>query len=118
MINPFQTLTNHFLIAMPTLMEPQFRHAVIFICEHTENGAVGIVINRPFEHVRLRDIFQQVNIESSIEAVNDGPVLFGGPIQQERGFVLHTADYLSASDSPAIPTWQSSLQVGNRICVT
>ena len=83
-------LTGQFLIAMPTLDDPNFAHTVTYICQHTEEGALGIVISRPLEDMRLGDILASMGIEVADEAVAAQPVYFGGPVQPERGFVLHT----------------------------
>jgi len=100
-------LTNHFLIAMPQLADPNFFHTVTYICEHNDDGALGIVINRPLD-VQLGEIFEQMEIESSERAVNDQVVYMGGPVQQERGFVLHR---------PAT-NWDSTLLITDDIGLT
>jgi putative transcriptional regulator len=100
-------LTNQFLIAMPLLTDPYFAHAVTYICEHNENGAIGIVINQPLE-LQLAEVFKQMEIEVSDTTIGGLPVLCGGPIHPERGFVLHTPS----------GTWRSSLEMSSEICVT
>ncbi len=85
-----QYLNDQFLIAMPTLEDPSFSHTVTYMCQHNEEGALGIVINRP-SGLKLSDIFEQMNIMSLSEEVNNTPVYAGGPVQQERGFVIHNA---------------------------
>ena len=82
------SLKGQFLIAMPTLADPNFRQAVTYICEHTPEGALGIVINRPLE-MRLREVLAHMGIEPRNPAVGEMPVFLGGPVQPERGFVLH-----------------------------
>jgi putative transcriptional regulator len=90
---PFATaLTNHFLIAMPGLRDPNFSRTVTYLCEHTEQGAMGIVINRPME-IRLGEVMAQLDIETHDRTVLDAPVYLGGPVQPERGFVLHSGDH-------------------------
>ncbi|MCU0835616.1 MAG: YqgE/AlgH family protein [Chromatiaceae bacterium] len=90
---PFATaLTNHFLIAMPGLRDPNFSRTVTYLCEHTEQGAMGIVINRPME-IRLGEVLAQLDIETRDRAVLDSLVYLGGPVQPERGFVLHSGDH-------------------------
>ena len=81
-------LTGQLLFAMPGLMDPNFEHGVAFICQHGEDGAIGLLINRPSDF-SLGDLLKQMQIDSDNEAVNSQPVLSGGPIQPERGFVLH-----------------------------
>lgn len=82
------SLTNHLLIAMPGLADPNFARTVTLICEHSSEGAMGLVINRVTE-LRLHDIFEQLGIPSRGSRVSDMPVFFGGPVQNNRGFVLH-----------------------------
>jgi putative transcriptional regulator len=83
------SLTNHFLIAMPGLQDPNFSRTVTYVCEHTEQGAMGIVINRPME-IRLGEMLDQLDIQSKDRQVLDALVYLGGPVQPERGFVLHS----------------------------
>jgi putative transcriptional regulator len=105
---PVETnLTNHFLIAMPRLEDPNFFHTVTYICEHNRDGAMGIVINRPME-LHLADIFEQLEIQVSSPKVAEQPVYLGGPVQSDRGFVLH--------DSTT--EWSSTLRINSEISVT
>src|SRR5262245_32983503 len=100
-------LTNQLLIVMPALADPNFNRTVTLICEHTDQGALGIVINRPLE-VRLAEIFAQLSLDRCDEEASQQLVLQGGPVQQERGFVLH--------DDARV--WDSTLRVADRISVT
>lgn len=84
------SLRNHFLIAMPGLKDPNFARTVTYICEHTEQGAMGIVINRPMEDIRLGMVLSQLDIVAGSPAINDSLVFLGGPVQPDRGFVLHS----------------------------
>ena len=97
-------LTNQFLIAMPTLEDPNFHRTVTYMCAHSEEGAMGIVINRPTD-LKLADVLGQMSIHASNAAVNDIAVLQGGPVCRERGFVLH---------QPA-GNWDSTLKVSDEI---
>jgi putative transcriptional regulator len=81
-------LTNHFLIAMPALADPNFSHTVTYICMHNEDGAMGIVINRPL-NVVLGDVLEHMDIELEDFRVAHLPIFDGGPVQRERGFVIH-----------------------------
>ena len=99
-------LTNHFLIAMPGLQDPNFYHTVTYICEHNEHGAMGIVINRPMT-IKLGEILEQMDIPANPAAV-DRPVYVGGPVQVDRGFVLHPSERL----------WDSTLRITPQISVT
>ncbi len=83
-----QSLAGHFLIAMPSLAEPPFSRGVAFICQHDEDGAVGLLVNQLSEY-RLGDVLSQMKLECNDLELADAPVLIGGPVQQERGFVLH-----------------------------
>ncbi|MDR2012583.1 MAG: YqgE/AlgH family protein [Rhodanobacter sp.] len=100
-------LTNQLLIAMPTLRDPHFARSVAFLCQHGEDGAMGLMINRLSEY-RLGDVLAQMNMHSQIAAVIDAPVLIGGPVQPERGFVLHSPD----------GTWESSFRISEQVSVT
>jgi len=82
------SLTNHLLIAMPALADPNFAQTVALICEHTDKGALGIVLNKPLP-MRLSDVLSQMKLEASSEAIAAQPVLRGGPVNTDRGFVLH-----------------------------
>lgn len=101
------SLTNHFLIAMPSLADPNFSHTVTYICEHNEDGAMGIIINRPL-NVHLREVLEQMEIEPSSSIDLDTPIYMGGPVQSERGFVVH---------SP-VGSWASSLGVTDEVAIT
>lgn len=105
---PFSTsLTNHFLIAMPGLQDPNFSRTVTYICEHTDQGAMGIVINRPLD-ITLGELFIQLDIVTVHSEVRDIPVYQGGPVQTDRGFVLHSAG----------PAFDSTLSITPDISVT
>ncbi len=83
------SLTNHFLIAMPGLKDPNFARTVTYVCEHTEHGAMGIVINRPMD-IRLGEVLDQLDIEPAVSGVAGVRVYLGGPVQTDRGFVIHS----------------------------
>ncbi|EIJ44177.1 putative transcriptional regulator [Beggiatoa alba B18LD] len=95
-------LTNHFLIAMPNLADPNFYQTVTYICNHTADGAMGIIINRPILDVDLGDVLRHMTITVTDHSSVFLPVFEGGPVQRERGFVLH---------SP-VGSWDSMLTVG------
>ncbi|EQD32415.1 protein containing DUF179 [mine drainage metagenome] len=84
----FASLANHLLIAMPSLSDPNFMQTVALICEHTDRGALGIVLNKPLP-MRLSDVLSQMQITPSSEIIAEQPVLRGGPVHTDRGFVLH-----------------------------
>lgn len=100
------SLTNQFLIAMPGLADPNFFHTVTYICTHNEDGAMGIVINRPAE-ITLGEIFQQMEISSEDENLVKLPIFQGGPVQADRGFVIHEP----------LQNWEYSIQVCEEIGV-
>ena len=81
-------LTNQFLIAMPGMADDNFAGSVVYLCEHTERGALGLVINKPID-INLRNLFEKVEINLDSQELADQPVYYGGPEQTERGFVLH-----------------------------
>jgi len=81
-------LTNQFLIAMPGMGDGTFAGTVVYLCEHTEQGALGLVINKPID-IKLKNLFEKVELSLDREDLADEPVYFGGPVQTERGFVLH-----------------------------
>jgi putative transcriptional regulator len=81
-------LTSQLLIAMPTLQDPNFFHGVTWLCEHNAQGAMGIMINRPLD-IDMGEVLKQMNIETGIDAVRLQPIFLGGPVQTERGFVIH-----------------------------
>lgn len=101
------SLANHFLIAMPTLGDPNFSRTVTYICEHSDDGAMGIVINRPTD-ISLQDVFQEVGIAAEAPAWTQRPVHLGGPVQNNRGFVLHEP----------LGDWESMLAVTEDIGVS
>jgi putative transcriptional regulator len=100
-------LTQHFLISMPAMTDPHFAKTLTFICEHNEHGALGVVVNRPID-MTLQTLLEQIEIAPYIDAAKQIPVHYGGPVQIDRGFVLH---------APA-GSWQSTLQVGETIGLT
>ena len=81
-------LTHHFLIAMPGLQDEAFAKSVIYMCEHSERGALGLVINKPSD-INLKKLFEKVELPLHREDLTQSPVFQGGPVQTERGFVLH-----------------------------
>jgi len=107
MIEQTDNLTNHFLIAMPGLADPFFAKTVTYLCQHNADGALGIIINRPSE-LTLGDIMQQMNIDLDESEAGKMPIFFGGPVQPERGFVLHEP----------LGRWDSTLQVSPAISLT
>ncbi len=81
-------LTNQFLIAMPGMGGEAFERSVVYLCEHNEKGALGLVINKPID-IKLKNLFEKVELKLDREELADQPVFFGGPVSTERGFVLH-----------------------------
>jgi putative transcriptional regulator len=81
-------LTNQFLIAMPGMGDGTFAGTVVYMCEHTEKGALGLVINKPID-IKLKNLFEKVELTLDRQDLAEAPVYFGGPVQTERGFVLH-----------------------------
>ena len=87
-MDPSSNLTGKMLIAMPGMRDPRFEHCVILICAHSEDGAMGLVVNRPLPEVGFSDLLGQLGIDMGADAL-DIPVRFGGPVEPGRGFVLH-----------------------------
>ena len=85
---PTLNLTHHFLIAMPGLEDEAFAQSVIYMCEHSERGALGLIINKPSD-INLKRLFEKVELPLEREDLTLAPVFHGGPVQTERGFVLH-----------------------------
>lgn len=106
-MNATASLKNQLLIAMPNLHDPNFARTVTYICEHGEHGAMGIVINRPTD-LRLADVLQHMQIEGGMGAAGEQIVYLGGPVEEERGFVLHTHT----------EPWDSTLAVNGEISIT
>jgi putative transcriptional regulator len=103
-------LTNQLLVAMPTLSDPNFAQTVTLICEHSAKGALGIVLNRPL-NMALGDVFAQLSLSCADRGLSEQPVLRGGPVAPDRGFVLHPA-------TPAADPWDSTLTVSATLQVT
>ncbi|MBS0430951.1 MAG: YqgE/AlgH family protein [Proteobacteria bacterium] len=102
------SLTGHFLIAMPALGDPNFARGVTFVCQHSEEGTMGLVVNRASEY-KLGDVMAQMQMECTREDVAATQVLIGGPVQSERGFVLH---------APGERKWDSSFPINDALVVT
>jgi putative transcriptional regulator len=100
-------LTHHFLIAMPAMADPHFAHTLTFVCEHNEDGALGIVVNRPID-MTLSALFEQIEVPLDDAALRATPVHFGGPVQVDRGFVLHRP----------LGNWQSTLAISDDLGLT
>lgn len=101
-------LGNQLLVAMPALADPNFSHTVTLICEHSERGALGIVINQPLE-MKVTEVLAQLSLTTDRAELCDMPVLRGGPVQIDRGFVLH---------EPGPRDWDSTLPVSGTLHVT
>jgi putative transcriptional regulator len=109
--SPAFNLANHFLIAMPSMQDPVFGGAVVYICEHNDNGVLGVVINKPTD-MTMEVLFERIDLELSAalrSTVVNEPIMFGGPVQDDRGFVLHTpgaaySSSLTVTDEVAFTT--------------
>ena len=98
---------HHFLIAMPAMVDSAFAKSLIYICEHNEQGALGIVVNRP-TNLTLAELFAQIQAPLNNEALKKLPVHYGGPVQVDRGFVLHEP----------VGQWQSTLAINDKVGLT
>ena len=101
------TLTNNFLIAMPAMKDTNFEQTVTYICQHNEEGALGIVINRTID-LTLGDVLDQMKIKREDTLTTDSPIHYGGPVQMERGFVLHED----------VGSWDSTLKISDLTALT
>jgi putative transcriptional regulator len=102
-------LTNHFLIAMPGLEDAIFSKSVVYVCEHTPHGALGLVINKPAD-ITMATLFGKVDLPLRRTDLTDSPVFQGGPVQIERGFILHESIFAEA-DKPEQPLYASSMTI-------
>ncbi len=102
-------LANQFLIAMPGMVDDNFAGSVVYVCDHTPNGAMGLVINRPTD-VDLATLFDKIDLQLEIQPIAGEPVYFGGPVQTDRGFVLH--------EQGSLPHYSSSLRVPDGLAMT
>lgn len=91
-------LTGKLLIAMPGMSDPRFEHSVVFMCSHSDEGAMGLIVNKRADDVHLSDLLDQLDIKPDSPGYNL-PVHFGGPVEGARGFVLHSPDYTSSLQS-------------------
>ena len=101
------SLTHHFLIAMPSMADPHFAHTLIYLCEHSAKGALGIVINKPID-MTLSTLFEQINVPLGDSGRRESRVHYGGPVQIDRGFVLHRP----------LGSWQSTLAISDDLGLT
>jgi len=107
-------LSNHFLIAMPSMLDPIFGGTVVYLCEHNANGALGVVINKPTD-MTMEVLFERIDLKLEIAPAEPTPVMFGGPVQVERGFVLHSpmreySSTLKVSEEVALTTSKDVLE--------
>lgn len=108
-------LDGQMLIAMPGMGDPRFERSVIYMCAHSENGAMGIIVNKPALQVSFSDLLSRLDLipdDERIrlpEEIKDMPVQFGGPVETGRGFVLHTPDYFSS---------ETTLPIDERVALT
>jgi len=107
MPKPTEFLTGHLLIAMPTMEDPRFAHSVIYLCAHTPDGAMGLVLNRPLQRPRFDDLLRQLEV-APVPPARRIRLCSGGPMDNARGFVLHTTDW----------TGEGSLRVNDAVALT
>ena len=103
-------LTHHFLIAMPGLQDESFARSVVYLCEHSARGALGLVINKPSD-INLRNLFDKVDLPLAREDLVAAPVFQGGPVQTERGFVLHEAVFKDADAESKETVYASTMTI-------
>ncbi len=102
-----QTLKGSFLIAMPHMMDGRFAHSLVYLCEHSEEGAMGLIVNKPLVGVNFGEICRQVDLP--VPEAPEPLVYYGGPVYPERGFILHSTEY---------PVDSGTLQVSPSICLS
>ncbi len=107
--DPTMNLTHHFLIAMPGMEDEAFAKSVVYLCEHSARGALGLVINKPSD-IDLRHLFDKVELPLGRDDLARTPVFQGGPVQTERGFVLHEAVF-AADAAPDEPVYASTMTI-------
>ncbi|HWS76040.1 MAG TPA: YqgE/AlgH family protein [Quisquiliibacterium sp.] len=100
-------LKNHFLVAMPGMADPNFGGSVVYIADHSDKGALGLLINRPMD-LDLNALFERIDLSLQDASIGDSPVFYGGPVQTDRGFVLHRP----------VGSWSSTLQVTDEVALT
>src|SRR4030095_10194426 len=104
---PTANFTHHFLIAMPAMADPHFANTLTYICEHNEDGALGIVVNKPID-MTLSTLFEQIELTLRDSGLRRAPVRLGGRVQGDRGFVLHRP----------LGNWQSTLAISDELGLT
>jgi putative transcriptional regulator len=102
-------LTHHFLIAMPGMEDQAFSRSVVYLCEHSERGALGLVINKPSD-INLKVLFEKIELHLARPELGAAPVFQGGPVQTERGFVLHEPVF-AAADRPEESVYASTMTI-------
>lgn len=102
-------LTHHFLIAMPGLQDETFNRSVVYLCEHSERGALGLVINKPSD-MNLKLLFEKIELRMASPELGEAPVFHGGPLQTERGFVLHEAVF-AEGEQPEESVYASTMTI-------
>ena len=110
-------LSHHFLIAMPGLEDPVFAKSVVYLCEHSERGAMGLIINKPSD-LSLKHLFEKVELPLTRQDLLQSNVLQGGPVQTERGFVLHEPMLEASSDEKSNSIYASTLSVPGGLAMT
>ncbi|MDE1938390.1 MAG: YqgE/AlgH family protein [Alphaproteobacteria bacterium] len=101
-------LEGKLLIALPGMPDPRFEKSVIFMCAHSAQGAMGLIINKPIAGLTLRDLMPKISTDVAMPAF-DAPIMFGGPVQIDRGYVLHSTEYSSQ---------EATLSISSEICLT
>ncbi|MFN9452354.1 MAG: YqgE/AlgH family protein [Rubrivivax sp.] len=111
MSSPAQiNLTNQFLIAMPGMADENFEGSVVYLCEHSAKGALGLVINKPSD-IKLKSLFEKVELSLDRTELAEQPVYFGGPVQTDRGFVLHPKLAVTAPDGAPGSPYASTMTI-------
>jgi len=101
MVEEGSFLEGKLLIALPGMPDERFEQTVIYVCTHSESGAMGLVINKPIPGLSFTKLMEQLEISTNA-GLGDFPILFGGPVENSRGFVLHSSDYKSTDATPSV----------------
>jgi len=103
----FDSFKNHFLISMPHLDDPHFEHTVVYLCEHTPEGAIGLVINRP-SNIDFSELAEHLKMTITAPTLASDPIYHGGPVEPEKGFILHTSE----------KAWSNTLKVNDEVSLS
>lgn len=113
-------LTDHFLIAVPGMLDDSFDRSVVYVCEHNEQGALGLIVNKPIAELSLQQLFDKVELRLPNPILENAPVYYGGPVHTERGFVLHSVkkSVMELEENSMPSQYAASLQITSELKMT